>query len=120
MDIPRSRGRTPPPSALPLSLALGALFLPMLAAAQSKLPTSAPVTDSSEAVAAACAIVLGLRARAPRPRCDVSGYEETPAEFVVRVREEGAPGQAPLLFDRSEVRFSKRERSVVVTREPEL
>jgi hypothetical protein len=117
MDAHRSSNR-----GSPILAVLAALILarPALAAAQIQAPVSPPVADSAQAVAAACAIVLGLRPRRPRPRCVVTGYEETATEFVVRVREEVAPGEAPPLFDRSDVRFSKKERSVVVTREPEL
>lgn len=120
MDIHRWKDRRQPGPSILAILALGILTRPALAAAQTKSPVSTPIADSAQAIAAACAIVLGLRPRRPLHRCAVTGYEEMPTEFVVRVREEAAPGEPPIVFDRSEVRFSRKERSVVVTREPEL
>jgi hypothetical protein len=79
-----------------------------------------PATDSTHAVATACAVVLALRSPADRHQCDVERYRETGTEFVIRVHEQAPRGTAPLPFPRSEVRLSKRAPNVVVTREPEL
>ena len=120
MDIHRWKDRRQPVPSILAILALGILTRLALAAAQAESPVPTPIADSAQAVAAACAIVLGLGPRRPLHRCLVTVYEETPTEFVVRVREEAAPGEPPIVFDRSEVRFSRTEQSVVVTREPEL
>jgi hypothetical protein len=71
-------------------------------------------------VAIACAVAQSLRRAAERYRCRVERYAETSTEYIVRVFEDAAPGAPPLVLSHSEVRLEKRERSVIVTRSPEL
>jgi hypothetical protein len=120
MDRPRRKDRWRPTSTSASILALGSVILPAAAVAQTESPLPPPYADSTHAVAAACAVVLGLRPRRQGRRCVVEGYKETATAYVVRVREDVEPGEASLDFNRSEVRLSKTERSVVVTREPDL
>jgi hypothetical protein len=115
------RSRTVPPLAPARLLVLLALLFPGSAAAQRPGPQGVPAADSAEAVATACAVVLALRPPAARQyRCALEGYQESETEYVIRVRERAPRGAAALPSPRSEVRLSKREPSVLVTREPEL
>ena len=111
-------GTPVPRSTAPLLSLLASLLVPVPALAQA--PTAMPLTDSAGAVAMACRVALALRPPAHRFRCNVERYQETVNEYVVRVHEQVPRGVPPLPFPRSEVRLSKREPSVTVTREPEL
>jgi hypothetical protein len=102
-------------------LVFTALLSPVPAAGQAQAPAAArPVADSAQAVVTACAVVQALRPLVERGRCRVARYRETRTEYILRVREQAPPGAAPLDFGESEVRFSKTEPSVTVTRVPEL
>jgi hypothetical protein len=102
-------------------MAAAVLHLPHPAVAQVEPPvTAARIADSAGAVTAACGVVQALRPEKERYRCRVESYEETATEYVVRVREQAPPGAATLVFGQSEVHFPKAERSVVVTRVPDL
>ena len=74
--------------------------------------------DSSWATGAACKVVLSLRQEPRRYRCYVESFKETPAEYVLRVREVPLDGALPPPFHRSTVRLQKP--SVTVTRVPDL
>lgn len=111
-----TRARSPLSAARLLALIL-CLFVPPCAAAQG--PTAAPVTDSASAVAVACRIVLAILPSTRANRCVIERYHETATEYVVELRELPAAGGTAPVFPRSEVRLSKREPSVTVTREPE-
>jgi hypothetical protein len=98
-----------------------ALLLPVPAAAQARAPAAArPVADSAQAVTTACAVVQAIRPLLERGGCRVECYRETRTEYIVRVREQVPSDAAPLPLAESEVRFSKTEASVTVTRVPEL
>jgi hypothetical protein len=102
-------------------LVFTALLLPLPAAAQAPARAAArPVADSAQAVVTACAVVQAIRPLVERGGCRVERYRETRTEYILRVREQAPPGAAPLHFAESEVRFSKTEPSVTVTRVPEL
>jgi hypothetical protein len=118
MNVHRLRDRWLTP--IGPALAAMVLLFPDVAAAQGKSPAAALVADSAHAVATACAVVQSMRPAAERYRCRMERYAETPTEYVIRVREEAPPGSAPLVFGQSEVRLSKSESSVIVTRIPEL
>ena len=94
------------------------LALPPRAAAQG--PATAPATDSVSAVATACRVVLAIPPATQANRCVIERYRETATEYVIQLRELPPPGGETPVFPRSEVRLSKREPSVTVTREPEL
>jgi hypothetical protein len=79
-----------------------------------------PIADSAQAVAIACQVVLALRSPRKRYPCEVERYRESSTGFIIRVHERAPAGAPPLEFSRSEVRLSKTEPSVIVTREPEL
>jgi hypothetical protein len=103
------------------TLVVTALLLPSPAAGQAQAPTAAnPVADSAQAMVTACAVVQAIRPLVERGRCRVERYRETRTEYILRVHEQAPPGAAPLDFGESEVRFSKTEPSVTVTRVPEL
>jgi len=95
------------------------VFVPA-SSAQAPHPAAPPIADSAQAVAVACAVAQSLRRAAERYRCRVERYAETSAGYIVRVVEDAAPGAPPLVFSHSEVRLDRRERSVIVTRSPEL
>lgn len=91
----------------------GILWLPGLLRAQAVAPGRA---DSAQVIATACAIVLALRPVSERYDCHVVTYQETPAEYVVRLHEQPPAGTPRLVFDRSVVHLSKAEPSVTVRR----
>ena len=94
------------------------LCLPRSLPAQSSRPTAlAFAFDSSWATGAACNVVLSLRQEPRRYRCSVESFQETPAEYVIRVRETSLDGARPPLH-RSTVRL--RKPSSTVTRVPDL
>jgi hypothetical protein len=95
-------------------------FVPVSSAQAAPDPAAPPIADSAQAVAIACAVAQSLRRAAERYRCRVERYAETSTEYIVRVFEDAAPGAPPLVLNHSEVRLEKRERSVIVTRSPEL
>ena len=74
--------------------------------------------DTSWARSAACQAVLSLRQDPRRYRCYVESLQDTPAEYVVRVREVALDDAQPPPFHRSTVRLQKP--SVTVTRVPDL
>jgi len=91
---------------------------PPRAVAQAR--AALPATDSASAVATACRVIVAIAPAARATRCVIERYRETATEYVIRLRELPAPGAKAPVFPRSEVRLSKREPSVTVTREPEL
>ena len=114
----RAPGTRSPLSTAPLLALIPCFILPPSAAAQT--PTAIPATDSAGAVQVACRVVLSIPPATPAHRCVIERYRETAAEYVIRLRELPPPGGDAPVFPRSEVRLSKREPSVTVTRRPEL
>jgi hypothetical protein len=106
--------------AIGTALVAAVAFVPASSAQAAPARAAPPIADSAQAVAVACAVAQALRRAAERYRCRVERYAETPTEYIVRVIEDAAPGAPPLMLSRSEVRLEKRERSVIVTRAPEL
>ena len=105
----------------PLILAVLLLCLITPARAQDTVETAASFAiDRSRAAAAACKVVQSLRDNPRRYRCYVERFEETPTEFIIRVRELPREGTLPPPFTRSTVQIQKSEPSVTVTRVPEL
>jgi hypothetical protein len=95
------------------------LCLPRSLPAQDSRQTAlAFAFDSSWATGAACNVVLSLRQEPRRYRCSVESFEETPAEYVIRVRETSLDGARPPPLHRSTVRL--RKPSITVTRVPDL
>jgi len=127
MDTPphpvpwRFRSRQPPRRVV-LALVCALMLLPSVSTAQATPARPLPVTDSAHAVTTACAVVQAIRPAAQRGRCRclVERYRETSTEYIVRVREQALSGAPRLDFEQSEVRLSKTEPSVTVTRVPEL
>lgn len=76
--------------------------------------------DSLYAAATACEVVQDLRPETERHGCVVEAFQETPTEYILRVRELAPPGARPLVFACSEVRLHKTDGSVIVKRVPEL
>ena len=102
------------------ALVAATLFLTGPAAAQGKPPTALdPIADSAHAISIACAVVLALRPAKQRYPCQVVAYQETPKEFILRVREQPPAGAPRLVFEQSVVHFSKLEPLVTVSRVPE-
>ena len=95
------------------------LHLPATLPAQDSRRTAVAFAfDSTWATRAACKVVLSLRQEPRRYRCSVESFEETPTEYVIRVREVSSDGDLPPPFHRSTVRLQKP--SVTVTRVPDL
>lgn len=95
------------------------LCLPTTLPAQDSGKTAMAFTmDSSWATAAACRVVLSLRQEPRRYRCHVESFQETPTEYVIRVREVSLDGARPPPLHRSTVRLQKP--SITVTRVPDL
>jgi hypothetical protein len=95
------------------------LCLPTTLQAQDSRRTAmAFAFDSSWATGAACKVVLSLRQEPRRYRCSVVSFEETPTEYVIRVREVSLDGARPPPLPRSTVRL--RKPSITVTRVPDL
>lgn len=105
-------------STAPLFPLLSSLVLPPWLAAQTPAPV--PASDSVGAVAVACRVILAIPPANRAHRCVIERYRETATEYVIVLRELPPPGGQAPVFPRSEVRLSKREPSVTVTREPEL
>jgi hypothetical protein len=89
-----------------------------LPAQDSRQTAMAFAFDSSWASRAACKVVLSLRQEPRHYRCSVEFFQETPTEYVIRVREASLDGARPPAFHRSTVRLQKP--SVTVTRVPDL
>ena len=108
------------PSRSTVPLLVFILWFAFSPAAVGQEPATVAATDSASAVATACRILLAIPPSTPSNRCVVERYEETPTEYVLRIRELPPPGGKPSVFSRSEVRLSKQEPSVTVKREPGL
>ena len=95
------------------------LCLPTILRAQDSRQTAvASAFDSSWAIGAACKVVLSLRQEPRHYRCSVESFQDTPTEYVIRVREVSSDGARPPPFHRSTVRLQKP--SITVTRVPDL
>lgn len=105
----------------PLTLAVLLLCLITPGSAQGAAETAAPFAmDSGRAAVAACKVVQSLRDDPRRYRCHVERFEETPTEYIIRVRELPREGTLRPLFTRSRVQIQKSQPSVTVTRVPDL
>lgn len=95
------------------------LCLPATLPAQNSRQTAVAFAfDSSWACGAACKVVLSLRQEPRHYRCSVESFQETPTEYVIRVREVSLDSTGPPPFHRSTVRLQKP--SITVTRVPDL
>ncbi len=105
----------------PLILAVLLLCLVTPVRAQGTVQSAAPFAiDSSRAAVAACKVVQSLRDDPRRYRCYVERFEESPTEYIIRVRELPREGTLRPPFTRSRVQIQKSQPSVTVTRVPEL
>lgn len=95
-------------------------FSAPLRAQDARETASAWAMDSNRAVTAACKVVQSLREDPGGYRCYVETFEETPTEYIVRVREFPRDGTLPSLRSRSTVQIRKTEPSVTVTQVPDL
>jgi hypothetical protein len=83
-------------------------------------PKALHFRDSTHVVAVACEVAAATRPKSTRTRCRVEAFRETPAEFIVRLREIPLTPTTKLDFPRSEVRLPKDGTGAVLTRIPEL
>ena len=93
---------------------------PSFAQASPPPPKALHFRDSTHVAAVACEVAAATRPRSTRTRCHVETFRETPAEFIVRLREIPLAPTPELDFPRSEVRLQKDGTGAVLTRIPEL
>lgn len=72
--------------------------------------------DSIRAVAVACELLTQLPQHPVGASCRIEAYQETPAEFIVRLREVPPFDGGPLDFPVSEVRLTRDGANAVIRR----
>jgi hypothetical protein len=93
---------------------------PSFAQASPPRPKALRLRDSTHVAAVACEVAAATRPKSTWARCRVEAFWETPAEFIVRLREIPLSPTTKLDFPRSEVRLQKDGTGAVLTRIPEL
>jgi hypothetical protein len=93
---------------------------PSFAQASPPRPNALHFRDSTHIAAVACEVAAATRPTRTRARCRVEAFRETPAGFIVRLREIPLTPTTKLDFPRSEVRLQKDGTGAVLTRIPEL